>query len=117
MIRLKCWAVASKAALAQRNAMAPSCQFFTRPIRCREPLCVLSITLVVAKERISLGGRFIALIVNSSSKPSNKLAQAEGCFFSYHLASCWICRLPWSAGSFHAARSVLLTLACWSLGR
>src|SRR5208282_2896433 len=117
MILLKFAAVASNAAEAQRNAIEPSCQFFTRWIRCRTPPFVLSITLVVARQRSSFGGRPIALIVNNSSRPSNKLADAEGCFFSYHLASCSICRLPCSADSFHAARRVDLTLACCSLGR
>src|SRR5271170_2918490 len=76
MILRKLDAVASNAAEAQRKAIEPSCQFFTRSIRCRTPPFVLSMTLVVAKQRISFGGRPIALIVNNSSRPSNKLADA-----------------------------------------
>src|SRR5271170_5410411 len=99
MIFRKLDAVASKAADAQRRAIEPSCQFFTRLIRCRTPPLVLSITLVVARQRRSFGGRPIALIVNNSSRPSNKLEEAEGCFFSYHLANSSIWRLPCSGES------------------
>lgn len=85
MIFRNCLLAASNAQLAQRTAIAPLCQFRTLPMRCRAPQLALSITLVVDGHRISLPGRFIALMANISSSPSRRLAAEEGWLRSYHL--------------------------------
>ena len=66
------------AATAQRTTIAPCRQRFTRPVLFDVPENDDSIIFVVPRHRRNVGERLIRLIVNMSSKPSRKLAAAEG---------------------------------------
>ena len=86
MIRRKPFDTASKATAAQRNAIEPPCQCFTRRTRSLKAEWPLSIKLVVPRHRLSSLGNPRRLIVNNSSRPSRKEPAALGHSRSSHVA-------------------------------
>ena len=72
---------------------------------------------VVVRQRRSGFGSPRRLTVNNSDSPSRRLAAADGHSRSSHDAYCSSFRMPSSASSFHAARSVERACSCCSFGR
>ena len=73
--------------------------------------------LVVVRHRRSASGSPMRLTVNSSASPSRRLAAADGHSRSSHAAYCFTLRIPSSASSFQAARSVDRACSCCAFGR
>ena len=87
MMLLKRFSVLRNAEAIQRNTILPFCQWVTRRVWMRTPACGLSMMLVVARQRCSAGGMSSRLMVKHSSRPSSRLAAADGYFWSSHAAS------------------------------
>ena len=117
MIRRKPFETASKATAAQRNAIEPLCQCFTRRTRSRKAEWPLSIRFVVPRHRLSSLGKPRRLIVNISSSPSLSEPAALGQSRSSHVAYFWSWAVPSLASSLNAALSVERAWSCWACGR
>src|SRR5215472_4904952 len=106
MIRRKPFETASNATAAQRNAIEPLCQCFTRRTRSRKAEWPLSIRFVVPRHRRSSLGKPRRLIVNISSSPSLNEPAALGQSRSSHVAYFWSWAVPSLASSLNAALSI-----------
>ncbi len=105
-MRRKLFCAAAKAAAVQRKAIVPSFQCFTRRVRSRMHEWLLSIKLVVPRQRLNEDGRPRRLIVKSSCSPSRRDAAALGQSCPSQEAYCLSFAVPSSASSLKAARRV-----------
>jgi hypothetical protein len=84
---LKFFSADKNAEAVQRRTIFLFFQRLTLPVLRRTPPFGLSMVLVVARQRIKVGGKPKWFKVNISSMPSNKLSAALGYSFSSHCAS------------------------------